>query len=903
MCTIVGAVIVINLRKELLNPTLKETLEIFCLDKTYTFGKGSYLTDENGIEYLDFIAQYGSVPFGYNPDFIWDRLESVRRLGIPSLCQPSLPREAIKLANLLADQTPGDLCYATFCQSGAEAVEAAIKLARSTTGRGLIISTTNSFHGKTLGALSATGKDSYQKPFHAPLPGFMRVPYNDIEALKTLFAAHEGEIAAFIVEPVQGEGGIIVAQPGYLPAAQALCRQYGAVFIVDEIQTGLGRTGRLFACEHENVEPDVLLLAKALGGGLLPLGVCLSSPRVWNEDFGMLHSSTFANNNVTCAVGQAVLERLAADDGALIAEVADKGRYMLERLENLAGLYPGVIKEVRGRGLMIGVEFNRLGDCGSYDMGYLVEQGGFSALLTGFLLNCYQIRLAPYLNNSMTLRLEPALTIEYAAIDRVLKAIEDICQIMFYQDYAKLYRYLIGDKDMPYQITDYRAQHRKTRFSQLKSGETPRHKFAFIIHYPGPEDVILNNPSFDSYTREELFSFMEWESRSSEPGIVCHMPAIRSDTGVVAEGWLIGVPFGGREIMGPSRQEAIKAIQGAVDMGRDLGAKIIGLGALTSVVTRGGRSVLGRDVAITSGNSFTTLMAMEALAKGAAQMKLDVKQAHGAVVGATGSIGRACAVMLSEQIANITLLGNPSHVKSSMNRLNSLVTDLLNRGWQSCREGGLGGLAGWLRNALQTALDKPLATAHEFRNRLLSGQPISHQIFQEWCGLLGLACPLQISLDAEAALPQCHMVVAASSSPEHLIFPHHLRPGAVVCDVARPADVAPETIKSRRDVLVLEGGLVQLPDQIAFGANLGYRDGVTLACLSETVLLALEGDYRDYSIGNILDLSTIDYLRRLADKHGFSLAGLKMGNYELQPDDIARIYKNSLAGLKRVQNL
>ncbi len=892
-----------NLRKDLLNPTLKEVLENFCLDKTYTLGQGSYLIDDKGIRYLDFIAQYGSVPFGYNPDFVWDRLEMVRRQSIPSLCQPSLPAEALKLANLLAELTPGDLCYCTFCQSGTEAVEAAIKLARSSTGRELIVSTTNSFHGKTLGSLSATGKSSYQEPFRAPAPGFISLPYNDIDALREVFIACQGEIAAFIVEPVQGEGGIVVARPGYLREVQDLCREHGVIFMVDEIQTGLGRTGRLFACEHEGIEPDVLLLAKALGGGLLPLGVCISTPKVWNEDFGMLHSSTFANNNVTCAVGQAVLEMLLMNDQALIKDVARKGSYMLEQLQIIAGRYPGVIKEVRGQGLMMGVEFNSLEDCGSYDMAYLVDQGGFSALLTGFLLNCYQIRLAPYLNNSMTLRLEPTLTIEDEDIERVLRAVDDTCRIMYYKDYARLYRYLIGDNSRPGRITNYRAKHRKTQASELRAGEAPSKRFAFIIHYPGPEDVVLNNPSFDTYSREELYRFMEWESRAAEPGMVCHLPALRSKDGTVAEGWLIGVPYGGREIMGSCREDAVEAIRNAVDIGRELGAGIIGLGALTSVVTRGGRSVLGRDVAITSGNSFTTLMAMEALAAGAQKMHIDLQQARGAVVGATGSIGRACAVMLSEQIANITLLGNPAHVRSSHNRLNSLVSELLNWAWQRCQEGNPTGLAAWLAEALNQADQFSLPLTEAIKHNLSNDTQISQQMLQEWCQQMGICCPLHISLDIEATLPECHLVVAASNSPEYLIFPHHLRSGAVVCDVARPADVSPETISSRRDVLILEGGLVQLPDQVAFGANLGYREGVTLACLSETILLALEGDYQDYSIGNNLSMTTITYLRDLAAKHGFGLAGLKMGNDELNDEAIARIYQNSLISLKRVGSL
>lgn len=893
----------LNYRRDLLNPTLKDVLEVFGLDKTYVSGQGSYLVDDTGVRYLDFIAQYGSVPFGYNPDFIWDALEKVRRQAIPSLCQPSLPGEALKLANYLYEITPGDLAYSTFCQSGTEAVEAAIKLARSTTGRKIIVSTHNSFHGKTLGALSATGKNSYQTPFNAPAPGFMRIPYNDAEALQVLFDQLADQIAAFIVEPVQGEGGIIVANPGYLSSVQQLCQQHDVIFIVDEIQTGLGRTGRLFACEHEGIEPDILLLAKALGGGLLPIGVCISSARVWNDDFGMLHSSTFANNNVTCAVGLSVLESLLANDRSLIKEVERKGLYMMEKLQKIAMLFPDVVKEVRGQGLMMGLEFHSLEDCGSYDMNFLADQGGFSALLAGFLLNVYQIRVAPYLNNSMTLRLEPTLTIHDEEIDRVLEAVEAVCRILHYRDYAKLYRFAIGDNSRPAEILDYRPQLRTILSSKLAEAETPSRRFAFIIHYPAPEDVVLNNPSFASYSREELYDFMAWESRSTEPGIVCHMPAIRSADGTVAEGWLIGVPFGGREIMDSCRQEAVDAIQKAVDMGRDLGAGIIGLGALTSVVTRGGRGVLGRQVAITSGNSYTTLMAMEALGQGARRMQINLEQARGAVVGATGSIGRACAMMLSEQISYITLLGNPAHVKSSMNRLNSLAADLMGLAWQRRQMGVLEGLSKWLDQLLHNAARKKAAAVENLVQFLEQGKAVSMKTLEECCEALGTRCPLRISLDVEATLPDCHMVVAASNSPEYIIYPHHLRPGAVVCDVARPADVSPDTINNRDDVLILEGGLVQLPDQIAFGPNLGYRDGVTLACLSETMLLALEGDFNDYSIGNVLSLDTVFYLREIAEKHGFGLAGLKMGNKELTDQDIQRIYENSLHCMQQAGSL
>jgi acetylornithine/succinyldiaminopimelate/putrescine aminotransferase/predicted amino acid dehydrogenase len=890
------------LRRDLLNPTLLDIFETFQLDKNYVSGKNACLTDEKGISYLDFIAQYGALPFGYNPDFIWDSLLKARERSLPSLVQPSLPGEALKMANMLADCSPGDLAYCTFCQSGTEAVEAAIKLARSTTGKEIIVSTANSFHGKTLGSLSATGKDSYQGPFRAPAPGFARIPFNDIDALERLFAEKSEEIAGFIVEAVQGEGGIVLAREGYLKAAQELCNKNNVILIVDEIQTGLGRTGKLFACEYENIEPDIMVLAKALGGGLLPLGVCISSPRIWNEDFAMLHSSTFANNNLTCAVGIAVLEKLLEGDQKLIREVAQKGDYLLENLNELANRYPDAVKEVRGKGFMVGMEFHDMKDCGSYDITYIADQGGFTTLLTGFLLNVYQIRLAPYLNSSTTLRLEPALTISYKEMDYVINALEDVCRILEYHDYARLYRYLIGDYRKPAKIKDYQPFSRNIKSSSMSEGEELKEKFAFIIHYPAPEDVLANNPSFESFSRDELYSFMKWQSRVTEPGICCHMPAIRSLAGSVAEGWLIGVPFGARELKSLPREDTVAVIKKAVDMARDLGAGIVGLGALTSVVSRGGRAVTGRDVAITSGNSFTTLMAIEALLLGAQKMHIDMEQATGAVIGATGSIGRACALLLSDRLSKIALLGNPSHIKSSNNRLQTLARDILVRAHKRRISGDSGGVSDWLSRIIEILEKINLPEAEKFLPQLIAGDNINLDLIQDIADFLGIECPLTISLEIKETLRECNLIVAASSSPDYLVYPEDLQAGAVVCDVARPADVAPEVYQKRNDVLVLEGGLVQYPDNIAFGPNLGYRDGVNLACLSETVLLALEGIYRDFSIGNKLSLEDIEYLRSLGQKHGLGLAGLMMGSKEISDEEIEQIYHNSL-NLKQVQNL
>ena len=184
----------------------------------------------------------------------------------------------------------------TLCNSGAEAVEGALKTARISTGKTGLISCEGSFHGKTLGALSVTGRTKYQEPFKPLIPECSLVPFGDLDLLEKELA--KGDIAAFIVEPIQGEGGVIVPPNGYLKGARELCTKYGALLIVDEIQTGLGRTGYMFACEHEEVEPDIMCLAKSLGGGVMPIGAFITTPEVWNKAYGstdkcLLHTSTF----------------------------------------------------------------------------------------------------------------------------------------------------------------------------------------------------------------------------------------------------------------------------------------------------------------------------------------------------------------------------------------------------------------------------------------------------------------------------------------------------------------------------------------------------------------------------------------------------------------------------------
>ena len=206
--------------------------------------------------------------------------------------------------------------------------------------------------------MSATDTEFFQRGFGAPVPGFELVPFGDLPALQAALAARPEFFAAFMLEIIQGESGIRVAPPGYLAAARDLCHQHGVLLIVDEVQTGLGRTGRLFACEAEGVTPDILALAKALGGGLMPIGACLYTRDAYTEQFDLRHGSTFAGNTLACRAALATINELTKDDRRLVRHVAAIGDRLLERLREVQSEYPALVKEIRGRGLMLGVELD-----------------------------------------------------------------------------------------------------------------------------------------------------------------------------------------------------------------------------------------------------------------------------------------------------------------------------------------------------------------------------------------------------------------------------------------------------------------------------------------------------------------------------------------------------------------
>ena len=348
----------IELHKRHVNPALARVLQIIDYDVSYVRGEGAYLYDKDENRYLDFLAGYGVYQLGRSHPVLKKTLHDLLDLDRPNLIQMDCPLLAGLLAERLTERAqqayPG-LDAVFFTNSGAEAVEASLKFARAATKRDRFVYLDHAFHGLTLGALSVNGSEHFREGFGTLLPA-TPVPLNDLSALK--HELERGDVAAFIAEPIQGKGVYVPSDP-FLPEAGRLCRKHGTVFIVDEVQAGLGRTGRFFGGEHWALDPDIVTVSKALSGGYVPVGAVLLRRDLHKKTFSglercVVHSNTFGMNELAMGAGLATLEVLECEN--LIENAARQGERLLDGLRDMVDRYE-MLHDVRGKGLMIGIEF------------------------------------------------------------------------------------------------------------------------------------------------------------------------------------------------------------------------------------------------------------------------------------------------------------------------------------------------------------------------------------------------------------------------------------------------------------------------------------------------------------------------------------------------------------------
>ena len=387
--------------------TTQETIELYNkyvianykrLPRVIVKGEGCYLYDAEGNKILDMFPGWAVSGIGHCHPKVVDAIR--KQAGeLLHIDNTFYSEQQGQLAKLISERGFGGKCF--FCNSGAEANEGALKLARLATAEGKykFITAEGSFHGRTFATVTATAQPKYHEGFLPLLPGFVYVPYNDISALEKAFT---DEVCAVMIEPIQGEGGINVATKEYVEAIRQLCDEKGAVMIFDEVQTGMGRTGKWFAYQHNDVEPDIITMAKALGGGVA-IGAMMAKEELAAKLVPGKHASTFGGNCIACAAGIAVVEAIEEDN--LIENAVKMGEYAKQKLEQLGEKYD-IIKEVRGKGLMIGVQLSSPGAA-------IVDK----CLARGLRINC---------TNNTVLRFMPAMIVTKEQIDEAISILDSV---------------------------------------------------------------------------------------------------------------------------------------------------------------------------------------------------------------------------------------------------------------------------------------------------------------------------------------------------------------------------------------------------------------------------------------------------------------------------------------------
>jgi len=379
-------------------------------------GKGAIFYDVLGREYIDCLGGYGMMDLGWgHPEVVEAVSAQLKRTPMPS--QELVDPLRGVLARLIAEITPGDIKYSFFCASGTEAIEGSIKLAKMYTQKPGFIVATNAFHGKTMGSLSMIGKSDFRQPVGILYGGpVYHIPFGDAKALEQQLSICKKvgvQIAAVLMEPIQGEAGAIVPPDDFWPAARDLTKKYGVLLIADEVQTGLGRTGKLWGLDHWNVVPDILATAKSLGGGVMPISTFCSTEEIWQcmmHPNPFIHTTTTGGGALACSAAIAAIHVTLRD--RLWEQAAAKGDYLIPKLKVIAENHPRIINKVTGKGLLIGVHFN------DPEIGYKVAAGLFrkGVLVAGTLIS------------AQTIRIEPPLVITYEQIDSVLNLLNDVIE-------------------------------------------------------------------------------------------------------------------------------------------------------------------------------------------------------------------------------------------------------------------------------------------------------------------------------------------------------------------------------------------------------------------------------------------------------------------------------------------
>lgn len=417
-----------DLHRRYINPQFVRVLEIIGFNRNYISAKGARLTDVNGQEVLDFLSGFGVFNIGRNHPLVAQVLHAMLDRDPPNMVQMDVGGISGLLAETLVGLAPENLDAVFFTNSGTEGVEGALKFARQATGRHKIVHCHHAFHGLTLGSLSVNGNSEFRERNEPLLPGCIQIPFNDLDALEKELS--RGDVGGFIIEPIQGKG-VFVPDDDYLPGVHRLCDKYGTLLIADEVQCGLGRTGKMFAVEHWGIKPDILIISKALSGGYVPVGAIITTRDIHAKVFDTMercvaHSNTFGQNELAMAAGLATLSILENEN--LIQQAEDVGQYLFTGLQDLANRYE-MVYEIRGKGLMIGIQFGEpvsLSLKTGWKLLHKMNPDLFGQMITMPLLEKHNILTQVAGHGLDTVKILPPLVIDKSDADYFLAAMDAV---------------------------------------------------------------------------------------------------------------------------------------------------------------------------------------------------------------------------------------------------------------------------------------------------------------------------------------------------------------------------------------------------------------------------------------------------------------------------------------------
>jgi ornithine--oxo-acid transaminase len=418
-----------QLHEKHLNRTLVAAQRVIGFDKVYARAEGAYLYDMDNAAYLDFLSGYCVFNIGRNHPVVKQAIRDVLDLDLPNMVQMDCSLLSGLLAEALTKRTPPHLDAVFFCNSGTEAIEGSLKFARAATGRKRVVSLESAFHGLSLGSLSLMGCESFTEGFGPLMEGFdARVPIDDVETLERELRSRD--VAAFVIETVQGKG-CKTSETDFFMRAQELCRKYGTLLISDEVQSGLGRTGKMFGFQHWNLEPDIIALAKTLSGGYVPCGAIIARRDIYQKTFSrmdrcVVHSTTFGRNNLAMACGLAALEVI--DSEGLIENAAKMGAILTEKVNNLKTKH-SFIKEVRGKGLMIGIEFHEPREFKlkmAWKFLHKIDKVLFAQMIVTQMLSKHRILTQVAGHGMDVMKILPTLIIGEREVDIFVNALDDV---------------------------------------------------------------------------------------------------------------------------------------------------------------------------------------------------------------------------------------------------------------------------------------------------------------------------------------------------------------------------------------------------------------------------------------------------------------------------------------------